>query len=107
MRQITLVLLLIGIAVLAVAESDYTELIVTLKDNASIKTVTDATQSVVTKKAANAPVYLLRIPRQNDPNKALADIVRIPTVDAAEENQRIALAATDSSSPRYANLAHA
>jgi subtilisin family serine protease len=108
MRQITLVLLLIGIAVcLSVAESDYTELIVTLKDNYSIKTVTDATQGVVVKKAPNAPVYLLRTSRQNDPDKTLADLRTNPAVDAAEENRRIALGATDSSSPRYADLAHA
>jgi subtilisin family serine protease len=108
MRRIVVICLLIGIAVcLSGAESDYTELIVTVKDNSSINLVADVTHAVIAKKVQNAPVYLLRTGRQNDSRRLLAEVRQIPGVQTAEENLPIVLAGTDAAAPSYANLAHA
>src|SRR5262245_64271162 len=85
-HRITLVCLLIGIAVCASAAPDYTEFVVSVKHDRSIKEVTDATRGVIAKKVASAAVYLLRTARQNEPLQVLAEIRQIPAVESAEEN---------------------
>ena len=108
MRRVLLICLLIGIAVcLSIAESDYTELIVIVRDNSSINKVAAATRSVIADKVPNAPVYLLRSNAENDVQKMLDEVRQIPGVESAEENRSIALTAADAAAPNYANLAHA
>src|SRR5262245_58150763 len=107
MRRIIVVCLLIAIAVCLSAETDYTEYIVSVRDNRSAREAADAAKGVITKKAQNAPVYLLRTDRQNDPRKTLAEIRQIPGVESAEENLPITLASANVAAPGYARLAHA
>ena len=108
MRRVVLICLLIGIAVcLSIAESDYTELIVIVRDSASINKAAASTRSVIADKVPNTPVYLLRSRGPYDVRQMLDEVRQIPGVESAEENRHVALTAADAAAPNYANLAHA